>query len=330
MRLMIALVMTVGTGLAVYIYMSGQQKRLQELEKPKAQVLIAKVPIPSRASITEQMLDTRELPEESVLPNYFRLEQKAEVVGQVALQNMVAGEYILREKIAAPGAALGLSFVIPQGKRAMSIRVDDVQGIAYLARPGDYVDVISTFQVPREDEQGQRAEPVDVSLIVMQDVQILALDQMSDMQTEGDKAPKYTLVTLAVDPRDAERLMLVLDKGPNHLVLRPHRDHEKLPTDGTTFQELVGEVKLPKAKGVRPAGTEQPSPPTKVVAPRAMAPPPVLPRELPPDLGQQAPIGLPQPKEILKPKQPTVEIIRGLSTEEVSGEGVTGKEVKTK
>lgn len=318
--------MTVGTGVAVFLYMSSQQRRLQELEKPKAKVLIAKVPIPSRATITEEMLETRELPEESVLPNYFRLKQKEEVVGQVALQNMVKGEYILKEKIASPGAALGLSFVIPQGKRAMTIRVDDVQGIAYLARPGDYVDVISTFQVPREDTTGQRAEPVDVSMIVMQDVQILALDQMSDMKTEGDKAPKYTLVTLSVDPLDAERLMLVLDKGPHHLVLRPHLDHEKLPTDGTTFEELVGEVNLPKAPSA--SRKEESRMRVEEVKPPPM-PQPMMPRQLPPDLSQQAPVGLPQPQEILKPKQPQVEIIRGLSSEEVSGQGETGKEVKT-
>lgn len=148
---------------------------------------------------------------------------------------VVRGEPLLERKLAPQGTLGGLSAVIAEGKRAITVRVNEVVGVAGFALPGNYVDVM----VNAQQDQGSGAQPKPISKTVLERVLVLAVAQEA---ARDDTKPKVvSAVTLEVSLEDAEKLDLARSVGTLSLVLRNQVDKQPVSTSGVTRNELFGE-----------------------------------------------------------------------------------------
>lgn len=148
-----------------------------------------------------------------------------ELVGQVAKQSVYAGEIILASRIAELPAGSPLAAVIPEGKRAITVRVNDVIGVAGFLLPGSRVDIIATTK------KGE-------SNTILQDIKVLAVDQTTTAQKDSPVVVRA--VTLEVDPAEAEVLVKATQRGSVQLTLRN-------PLDGARTVEAVPVSPAPDA-----------------------------------------------------------------------------------
>jgi pilus assembly protein CpaB len=151
------------------------------------------------------------------------------------LTAMGANEPILASKITGPGQRASLSAVLAAGMKAVSIRVNDVLGVAGFVLPGDRVDVLLSRNV-RNAEGGERAF-VDV---LLQSVKVLAVDQVADESNENPTVVKA--VTLEVSTKDAQKLTLAAGAGQLSLALRQVASSKGEVTDRITLADLAGET----------------------------------------------------------------------------------------
>jgi len=153
------------------------------------------------------------------------------VIGRVTRQPLVPGEPILESRLAPIDVKGGLSATLETGKRAITVRVNDVIGVAGFALPGSYVDVLVSAHDARN-------EPF--SKIVLDRVKVLAVAQ----ETAADPAkPKVVnAVTLELTPAESERLDLARSVGSLSLALRNELDRAQLTSVGTRLEDLMHEV----------------------------------------------------------------------------------------
>lgn len=158
--------------------------------------------------------------------------------GRVVRTSLARGEPVIESKLAPIGTKGGLSAVIADGSRAITVRVNDVVGVAGFALPGTYVDVIVNTQ-----EQQGKTDGQSISKIVLEHILVLAVAQQV---SRDDTAPKVVnAVTLEVTPDQAERLDLARSVGTLSLVLRNQVDQKTLNTDGATKMTLLGKPPVP-------------------------------------------------------------------------------------
>ena len=151
------------------------------------------------------------------------------------------------------GAGLGLSGKIPAGMRAISLKTDQVVGVAGFLLPGTHVDVLVTFRTPEQ--------PDPVTSTVLQDVEILAAGQKTQPDPDG-KPSTVDVVTLLVKPNDAERITLASQQGTVHFVLRNGGDHEQTDAKPAELTQLGGTVK-PEAAHAKVHKVDVPAAPAK-------------------------------------------------------------------
>jgi pilus assembly protein CpaB len=221
-------------------------------------VVVAAVDIELGTRLSPQMLTTVEWPSGSVPPGAFRnLKDLQERVVKVAV---LRGDAVLERKLSPPGTRGGLSAVIADGKRAMTVRVNDVVGVAGFALPGNYVDVMV-------NTQQDRANGNQISMTVLESVLVLAVAQEA---SRDDTKPKVVnAVTLELSPSDAQKLDLARNVGTLSLVLRNQLDKQQVASGGITRAELLG---------LKPTSTTPP-PPRVVQVKAKPEPKPEPPRE---------------------------------------------------
>lgn len=161
-----------------------------------------------------------------------------DLVGRSVLYPLAAGEPILDRQLAAAGAGLGLSSKIPDGMRAISLKTDQVVGVAGFLLPGTHVDVLVTF---RTTEQ-----PNPVTSTVLQDAQVIAAGQKIQPDPEG-KPTTVDVVTLLVKPIDAERVTLASQQGTVHFILRNGADHIQTDDKPVELSQLGGKKPVAEA-----------------------------------------------------------------------------------
>lgn len=215
--------------------------------------------------LTADMVKLVEWPAESVPKGAFTDPQK--LAGRVLKSAVLMGEPVSEAKLAPTGTLGGLSAVIAEGKRAITVRVNDVIGVAGFALPGNYVDIIvSTQKDPPPNASGAREE--NISKIVLERILVLAVAQ--EVNRDETKPKVVNAVTLEVTPEQAEALDLARSVGTLSLVLRNQIDPASAKTGGATKLTLLPDATPPKpvaapkpaAAPVRPAPVVQ-----KVAAP---------------------------------------------------------------
>ena len=152
----------------------------------------------------------------------------AQLAGRVTRQEIWAGQPVLSSLLLPVDSRGGLAAIISEGMRAVTVRVDEVIGVAGFVLPGSMVDVLATFK----DDKGK-----EVAKIVLSRVKVLAVAQ----ETAGDPAkPKVVkAVTLELSPEEAERLDLARNVGKLSLALRNELDKAEDPTNGASISKLL-------------------------------------------------------------------------------------------
>ncbi|MCZ2074777.1 MAG: Flp pilus assembly protein CpaB [Bryobacteraceae bacterium] len=154
-----------------------------------------------------------------------------EVVDRAVMSNILPEEPLLEGRLAARGSGLGLAPIIPVGMRAVSVRVNDVVGVAGFVLPGMRVDVLVTGRPPSSDDT--------ITSTVLQNILVLSAGQTIQADTTG-QAINAPNVTLLVSPEQAEILTLAGNEGRIQLVLRNGGDQEVEVTPGRTISQLYG------------------------------------------------------------------------------------------
>jgi len=173
--LILAVVLGLIITIAVNQYIKKQVGSVEKKEVPTFPVVVAAVNIKTRAVLKKEMLIVKRVPREYILDGTVKSIEDAE--GKITLGSMIAGEQLLEAKIREKGSRLGLSFKIPENKRAVAIRVAGAAGIAGLVQPGDLVDVLVTYT---NLNMGRGRRPETKTVTVLQNVQVLAIDQTTE------------------------------------------------------------------------------------------------------------------------------------------------------
>jgi pilus assembly protein CpaB len=215
-------------------WLSQKYSKSRPAPPPKSQYAAAAANLEAGQTIRAENLRMVDWPASVPLPGAFNATEP--LVGRVVLYPLSAGEPIIDRQLSAPGAGSGLSVKIPDGMRAISLRTDEVVGVAGFLLPGTHVDVLVTLHTTNT--------PDTVTATVLQDVQILATGQKTDPDPEG-KATTATVVTLLVKPEDAERVVMASTQGTVHFVLRNGGDRQEYNGPPVLLSQLSGGVSPP-------------------------------------------------------------------------------------
>ncbi len=196
--------------------------------KTTVPVVAAAVDIPYGAKIEEQQLKLIDWPSDSVPPGAFN--NKDQVVNKVAKNNFYAGEPLSEKRMSVYTGGSTLSALINKDYRAISVRVDDVVGVAGFILPGNYVDVLAT----KMDRVSNQA----LTQTKLQNIKVLAVDQ--DASHEKDKPAIVRAVTLELRPEQAEIVVGAMQEGTIQLTLRNPEDNQVV-----NVKEKVEKIALP-------------------------------------------------------------------------------------
>jgi pilus assembly protein CpaB len=276
-----ALLLALTLGLAAAAYAASWLQ--QQATANTFQVIVAERDLTMGTRLQPDMLQTLDWPKAATIQGPLTTLDQA--VGRVIRTPMLRGEPLLHSKLAPMGEKGGLSSVLAPGQRAVTVKVNEIMGVAGFALPGNYVDVM----VNTADSKDQ-----PVSKIVIERIQVLAVAQ--DVSTNESKPRVVNAVTLQVSPQQAEQIDLARSVGSLSLVLRSHSDNLPVQTTGARKLDL-----LPPAPIVVASATPMATI-TKAVAPRPRTSRPAT---------VTAPA--PAPAPALSPEPIRLEVIRGLS-----------------
>lgn len=241
----------------VAVVLAARWLTQQTAPAPTQQLVVVSADVSIGQPLAAKLLET--VPWSApILPKGAFVDPK-QLEGRVVTVDLGRGEPVLESKLAPVGAKGGLSAVIPEGKRAISVRVNEVVGVAGFTLPGNYVDVM----VNTNDDVRQQA----ISKIVLERILVLAVAQQA---SRDDTAPKVVnAVTLEVTPEEAEKIDLARSVGNLSLVLRNQVDSGAGSTGGVHKADLLGTA--------RPATVPVPAsaPPALTVIQPVRAPRPI-------------------------------------------------------
>ncbi len=236
----------------VHSYVESNLERQKEKFGQMVTVVVAKENIKELETLDQINLHIIEMPKKFVQPGAGRKLKDFE--GGLAIAPIQKGEQITRTKVTVIGSRTGLSRQVTVGRRAITVRVDDVKGVNRLIKPGDRVDVISIIDLGKGDPFLVEAKTV------LQDVLVLSTGKLitntvpgileADPYRRGKRAKKvsnlteytsYNSVTLEVDPIEMQQLFLIEQRlGGVYLALRNNDDNAKENLDTATVREILG------------------------------------------------------------------------------------------
>ena len=231
---------------------------MQAQAKGGGLIAVAAVDVQLGSKLVPEMLRMVEWPSSSVPPGAFT--QVAELDGRVVKSSVTRGEPIIEGKLAPAGTKGGLSAVVADGKRAMTVRVNDVIGVAGFALPGNHVDIMVNT-VNEGNRRGDQDKAI--SKIVLERILVLAVAQ--EASRDETKPKVVNAVTLEVTPSQAENLDLARSVGTLSLVLRNQVETQLGQTEGATKASLLGEDHSAPPLVVAAASAPAPAPVKRVV-----------------------------------------------------------------
>lgn len=236
-RAFLMIIISVGIGLGAVVLASRWIS--QQATVASSKVVVAAQDIDLGTPLTPQMLRVADWPKGSVPAG--ATEDPKILDTRVVKTSVLRGEPILESKLAPLGATGGLSAVISKGNRAMTVRVNDVIGVAGFALPGNYVDIVVNTQ-----DESAKAENINksISKIVLEHILVLAVAQ--EKGRDETKPKVVNAVTLEVTPEQAEKLDLARSVGTLSLVLRNQIDTSLVTTTGSTKKNLLNRTEQPE------------------------------------------------------------------------------------
>ncbi|MFQ5529167.1 MAG: Flp pilus assembly protein CpaB [Gemmatimonadota bacterium] len=234
-RLIIVLVLALASGLLAgwlalrIIRESGDVGPIQTAAAAPTEVVVAARDLPLGRVLTVEDVKLTPWPSD-VAPENFSTSVE-DVLGRGLITPVVLNEPLLSGKMAVKEAGGGLPIVIPEGMRALSVRVDEVIQVAGFVLPGTHVDVFVTI-----DPSQQQSNPI--TKMILQNVSVLTANQIVQTAENGEPTTA-TVVTLLVTPQDAEKLILAATRGRIQLGLRNTLDLDSLTTTGIRIPNLL-------------------------------------------------------------------------------------------
>ena len=244
-RTWIMLGVAVGCGLLAVVL--AAQWLTNQSSRDIARIAVAASDISLGQRLTPDLVKLVDWPSSSMPPGAHK--DITALDGRVLRTSLLRGEAIIDTKLAPLGTTGGLSAVIGEGRRAMTVRVNDVIGVAGFALPGNYVDILVNTQ---RDNDNNSARDKQISKIVLERILVLAVAQ--DVGRDETKPRVVNAVTLEVTPEQAEKLDLARSVGSLSLVLRNQLDPQAASTEGAMKSSLLDErVSSPAPKTLRDA-----------------------------------------------------------------------------
>jgi pilus assembly protein CpaB len=225
------LAITAGGALAFGTYNYVQHLPARTVSIPTRPVVVAATDLDIGAELTREDVRLIDWPANAVPAN--ALSDPKDVIGRGIVLPLIQNEPILPMKLASKEAGSGLPPAIPPGLRAVSVRVNEVIGVAGYVLPGTRVDVVATVS-----PTGQSTDIT--SKVILTNVQVLAAGTKIERDTERNKPMPVSVVTLLVDPEEAERLTLASTEGKIQLALRNPLDKTMPATHGIRPAALLG------------------------------------------------------------------------------------------
>jgi pilus assembly protein CpaB len=254
--LVLAFSLLVASGASLLVLRQVQRLPVREVEVRNYQVAVASRDLPVGSLVAAADVKLVAWPASNPVAGAFSTTE--EVANRGLMAPVLANEPFTVSKVAAREAGAGLPPIITPGMRAISVKVDDVVGVAGFVVPGTRVDVVVTINQQQQS----------VARVVVANIQVLAAGTKIDQQQARDGRPiPATVVTLLVTPDDAERISLASSVGRITLALRNPLDVAPTTTDGTRVASLLGRPDEP------PPAPPAPRPRPRETA-RATAPPP--------------------------------------------------------
>lgn len=262
-RIFIVLLIAIlaGGGLAYGTYDYLQNVPVRTVTVPTRRVVVANADLALGSELRPDDLATLDWPAGAIPDGSF--DSPSAIVGRGLIVSVVRHEPILPAKLASKEAGSGLPPIIPPGKRAVSVKVNEVIGVAGYVLPGTHVDVVATAS------SSSRAEDM-TSKVVLSNVEVLAAGTRLEQDSKDGKPMQVTVVTLLVTPEEAERLTLASTEGKIQLALRNPLDAGSPETPGVRTGMLVG------AAQPKPAPVRRVTPAGQSPAPAPPAPPPTV------------------------------------------------------
>src|ERR1700730_18356495 len=252
------LAITAGGALAFGTYNYMQHLPARTVSIPTRQVVVAATDLDIGAEITRADIRIIDWPANAVPA--AAISDPMDVIGRGIVLPMIENEPILPMKLASKEAGGGLPPAIPPGLRAVSVRVNEVIGVAGYVLPGTRVDVVATL-----NPTGQGAETT--SKVILTNVQVLAAGTKIDRETDKNKPMPVSVVTLLVNPEEAERLTLASTEGKIQLALRNPLDKATPQTPGVRPSALFAFGVTGRTAVARTRVASGAASPTKPVAP---------------------------------------------------------------
>jgi pilus assembly protein CpaB len=295
MFLLAAVAFLIAIGVAAFTY-QALNNRLKPVEDT-TQIVVAALPVSVGAKLTEADVRIASWPKASPIDGTFH--NLSEVVGRGVLVPMIPNEPILSSKLAAEGSGAGLMSTIPDGMRAVGVKVNDVIGVAGFVVPGSRVDVILSGSPTSGN--------IEMAKVFLENIQVLAAGQNVANDDNG-RPMNVQVVTLLVNPEQSEKLALASTDGRIQLALRNPLDLEEMKPNAIRREHLFSGGSVAPAP---PAAT--PKPVARMASKKVEAPavaPPVAPPPPPP----------PTPV-VAAPVRKEVQVISGNRMEKLTFEG---------
>src|SRR5580704_19622404 len=225
-------------------------------QPPGVDVVVAANDVPVGAKIDDRDVKVVRFPAADLPPNCFHL--KSSVVGRGAVLPIAKGEFFLPNKLAGENTGSGMPSLIPPGMRAVSVRVNEVIGVAGFVVPGTRVDVLLTGNPTGATDQQTST--------VLENVAVIATGQKLERNTAGE--PQLTpVITLLVSPDDAQKLTLATSQGKIQLALRNPLDTKQQELNSVNTGALYKGVPTPAPAAAPHPKASSAKHPVKIQAP---------------------------------------------------------------
>lgn len=257
-NLWMAVIFAVMAAGLLYSHIQEKNKEITKKYGAKTTVVFAKNNIREMAPINEMQIELKEMPVEFVSPG--AVTDPNEIIGKVALVSFKPGEQILKNKITKPSPLTGLSLQVSPGKRAITIPIDEMRGVAKLLKPGDRIDILAAVSVGSGQNRRKEVRPL------MQSAPILAtgvrianeLPVLYEKNKRGDSViirnltrdTQFNSITIEATPAEAQKIFFILNQNPKDLmmVLRHPTDTGPVAVSSTTSASIMGRRRAPAAR----------------------------------------------------------------------------------
>jgi pilus assembly protein CpaB len=242
------------------VWLAEKSRPVREVEVARTQAVVAIHPLSVGTLVTKDDLKLVPWPAASPVPGSFTEVDKA--VNRGVIVAISENEPLTESKLAPIGSGAGLPPTITEGMRALSVKVNEVIGVAGFVIPGTRVDVVVTVRGRDSNSQPQ-------SRVVLSNVTVLTAGTRYDQEraTKDGKPIPTSVVTLLLTPEDAEKMTLASEEGKVMLALRNPLDTAPTKTEGARLSALLGEAsplpvkKMVDGRQVAKAAPKPPPPP---------------------------------------------------------------------